>query len=81
MYIKYILSVLFVKVNAYLKKKTKNSSSLKLYEYFSTLLMTLVNITEVLQATSLPPVTQVPVVAANGDSKWDMMGIDFILFF
>lgn len=43
--------------------------------------MTLVNITEVLQATSLPPVTQVPVGAANGDSKWDMMGIDFILFF
>lgn len=40
--------------------------------------MTLVNITEVLQATSLPPVTQVPVGAANGDSKWDMMGIDFI---
>jgi len=26
-------------------------------------------------------VTQVPVGAANGDSKWDMMGIDFILFF
>lgn len=35
---------------------------------------------EVLQATNLPPVTQVPVGAANGDSKWDMMGANPLCF-
>lgn len=43
--------------------------------------MILVNITEVLQATSPHPVTQDPVGAASGDSKWDMMGIDDFFFF
>lgn len=42
--------------------------------------MTVVNITEVLRATSLPPVTQDPAGAANGDSKWDMMGIGEFFF-
>jgi len=44
--------------------------------------MTLVNITEVLRATSLPPVTQGPAGAASGGSKWDMTGTgDFYFFF
>lgn len=43
--------------------------------------MTLVNVTEVLRATSPPPVTQDPVGAANGDSKWDMTGIGDLFYF
>lgn len=63
-------------------KEAQPSSNLKPHKYLSALLMTLVNITEVLRATSPPPVTQDPVGAASGDSKWDMMGIgDFLFLF
>lgn len=66
----------------YFIKEAQPSSNLKPHKYLSALLMTLVNIAEVLQATSPPPVTQDPVGAANGDNKWDMMGIgDFLFLF
>lgn len=64
----------------YFMKEAQPTSNLKPHKYLSTLLVTLVNITEVLQATNPPPVIQDPVGAASGDSKWDMMGIgDFFL--
>lgn len=59
----------------YLMKEAHPSSNLKPHKYLSALLMTLINITEVLQATSPHPVTQDPAGAAIGDSKWDMTGI------
>lgn len=59
----------------YFMKDAQPGSNLKPHKYLSTLLVTLVNITEVLQATNPPPVIQDPAGAASGDSKWDMMGI------